>query len=79
MFLVLYINSIRLGPLIAAPQCYMSILRNGDVAYFTQRHFSNLRKGYFPSHYNFPPTDTPCMSNLRNAHVARSILVVKGH
>ena len=29
------------GPLIGGPQCGMSILRNGNVAYFPQCHMSN--------------------------------------
>ena len=55
-----------------------------SVAYFPQCRVSNLRNEYVACHYIFSP-HVAChyalchMSNLRNAHVALSILGVKGH
>ena len=55
-----------------------------SVAYFPQCHMSNSRNDYVPFYYIFSP-HVSChyvlcrMSNLRNAHVALSILGVKVH
>ena len=78
-----------LGPLVAGPQCHMSILRNGNVAClccsFSPMSHVEFKKrlcnrslliftSYVACHYAL------CrMLNLRNAHVALLILGVKGH
>ena len=69
-------------------QCRMLSLRNGNVAClrgnFPQYHVSNFINEYVAYHYIFSP-HVAChyalchMWNLRNAHVALSILGLKGH
>ena len=70
------------------PQCHMSILRKGNVAclchlYSTMSHVK-FKKWLCPmSLYFYLPVTCHLalgrMSNLRNGHVAVSILGVKGH
>ena len=76
------------GPLMVVPSVACRFLEKAmshvSVAYFPQCHMSNLRNDYVPCHYISKPHVAchyvPCpMSNLRNYHVALSILGVRGH